>query len=229
MYKPRVAVQPDSGVTTTPHSATFLNLSEAPRGARERDRQSRGNEVPEHLPLAVENLRVRPHRSFTTLQTGADKSFAVLPGMAAFDPHQALWASSSLEPCHSAWVATTPPYLELFGLCLWLWHSLLSSQRPPRPRSCNWLQAAGHPPQHRLHLAGGGAGTSGPGSCALRPWGSAPPPPPSGECVAVGNVLSEVYFRNTSSDYFNFPHLLYTQVVEEIASFFCGTSFRNLQ
>lgn len=73
----------------------------------------------------------------------------------------------------------------------------------------------------RERQPGGGADAVDPCSCARRPGTfSAPRPSPrpwcphrprGRECVTVCNVLSRVYFRNTSNDYFCCPHLLYTQ------------------
>ncbi|XP_032185591.1 uncharacterized protein LOC116582278 [Mustela erminea] len=54
-----------------------------------------------------------------------------------------------------------------------------------------------------------------------------PRPLRGGECVTVGNMFSEVYFLNTSNDYFSFPRLLCMQDVEAAVTS-AGLAFRKL-
>lgn len=72
------------------------------------------------------------------------------------------------------------------------------------------------------------AATSEFGSARLARAGPRRPRPlRGGECVTVGNMFSEVYFQNTSNDYFSFPRLLCMQDVEAAVTS-AGLAFRNL-
>ena len=194
MHQSSIAVQPDARVTPAPHRATTPIPSEKRPGCRRGFRSSKEGDSHAAIPSLWEARVPGPGRALPNAQASGQLFRPRRPleptTRRCAQPHEGGFSQLYTRPASACGSSNL--------------RSTLGDDAALRQLVIRHSAASTLLEEPR---AGGGAGAWGPGSCAQCPWGSRRQPRPAGahslrplpprgrECVTVGNVLSEVYFR----------------------------------